>query len=109
MVCLYTIAESWLNDRASNKNRGSVLSIYMIVLYASMAIGMFFLNFSKPENFQPFILVSLFMSLSLVPILLTKKKPPKFKKIIGMKIKELYEASPFGMVSALLCLSLIHI
>ena len=103
MVCLYTIAESWLNDRASNKNRGSVLSIYMIVLYASMAIGMFFLNFSKPENFQPFILVSLFMSLSLVPILLTKKKPPKFKKIIGMKIKELYEASPFGMVSALLC------
>ena len=103
MVCLYTIAESWLNDRASNKNRGSVLSIYMIVLYGSMAIGMFFLNFSKPENFQPFILVSLFMSLSLVPILLTKKKPPKFKKIIGMKIKELYEASPFGMVSALLC------
>ena len=26
------------------------------------------------------------MSLSLVPILLTKKKAPKFKKIIGMKI-----------------------
>ena len=32
MVSIYTIAESWLNDRASNKNRGSVLSIYMIVL-----------------------------------------------------------------------------
>ena len=99
MVLIYTIAESWLNDRASNKNRGSVLSIYMIVLFSSMAIGMFFLNFSRPENFQPFILVSLFMSLSLVPILLTKKKAPKFKKIIGMKIKELYEASPFGTVS----------
>ena len=103
MVCLYTIAESWLNDRASNKNRGSVLSIYMIVLFSSMAIGMFFLNFSRPENFQPFILVSLFMSLSLVPILLTKKKAPKFKKIIGMKIRELYEASPFGIVGAVLC------
>ena len=77
MVCLYTIAESWLNDRASNKNRGSVLSIYMIVLFGSMAIGMFFLNFSRPENFQPFILVSLFMSLSLVPILLTKKESSK--------------------------------
>ena len=76
MVCLYTIAESWLNDRASNKNRGSVLSIYMIVLFSSMAIGMF-LNFSRPENFQPFILVSLFMSLSLVPILLTKKESSK--------------------------------
>ena len=103
MVCLYTIAESWLNDRASNKNRGSVLSIYMIILFGSMAVGMFFLNFSKPANFQPFILVSLLMSLSLVPILLTKKKAPKFKKIIGMRIKELYESSPFGMVSAILC------
>ena len=38
MVCLYTIAESWLNDRASNKNRGSVLSIYMIVLLSLIHI-----------------------------------------------------------------------
>ncbi len=101
MVSMYTIAESWLNDRSSNKNRGSVLSIYMIVLYGSMALGMFFLNFSKPENFQPFILVSLFMSLALIPILLTKRKAPTFKKITGMSLKELYKTSPLGMVGSL--------
>ena len=101
MVSIYTIAESWLNDRSSNRNRGSVLSIYMIVLYGSMAVGMFFLNFSKPENFQPFILVSLFMSLSLIPILLTKRKAPTFKKITGMSLKELYKTSPLGMVGSL--------
>ena len=101
MVSIYTIAESWLNDRSSNKNRGSVLSIYMIVLYGSMAIGMFFLNFSKPENFQPFILVSLFMSLALIPILMTKRKAPTFKKITGMSLKELYQVSPLGMVGSL--------
>jgi len=101
MVSIYTIAESWLNDRSSNKNRGSVLSIYMIVLYGSMGIGMFFLNFSKPENFQPFILVSLFMSLALIPILLTKRKAPTFKKISSMSLSELYEVSPLGMVGSL--------
>ena len=101
MVSMYTIAESWLNDRSTNKNRGSVLSIYMIVLYGSMALGMFFLNFSKPENFQPFILVSLFMSLSLIPILLTKRKAPNFKKIQGMTLKELYKTSPLGMIGSL--------
>ena len=101
MVSIYTIAESWLNDRSSNKNRGSVLSIYMIVLYGSMAIGMFFLNFSKPENFQPFILVSLFMSLALIPILMTKRKAPTFKTITGMSLKELYQTSPLGMVGSL--------
>ena len=42
MVCIYTVAESWLNDRSSNKNRGSVLSIYMVILYGSMGVGMFY-------------------------------------------------------------------
>ncbi len=100
MVCIYTVAESWLNDRSSNKNRGSVLSVYMVILYGSMGIGMFLLNFSKPENFQPFILVSVITSAALIPILLTKKKPPTFKKIRAMSLKDLYEASPFGMVSS---------
>jgi MFS family permease len=90
MVCIYTVAESWLNDRSNNKNRGSVLSIYMVILYGSMGIGMFLLNFSRPENYQPFILVSIITSIALIPILLTKKKPPKFKKIKGMPLIELY-------------------
>ena len=101
MVCIYTVAESWLNDRSSNKNRGSVLSIYMVILYGTMGIGMFLLNFSSPTNFQPFILVSVITSAALIPILLTKKKPPTFKKIKAMTLAELYKASPFGMVSSL--------
>ena len=101
MVCIYTVAESWLNDRSSNKNRGSILSVYMVILYGSMGIGMFLLNFSKPQNFQPFILISVITSAALIPILLTKKKPPKFKKIKAMSLKNLYDASPFGMVSSL--------
>ena len=102
MASIYTIAESWLNDRSSNKNRGSILSIYMIILYGSIGIGMFFLNFSAPENFEPFILVSLLMSIALIPILMTKRKAPTFKKIQVMSLKELYETSPLGMVSALI-------
>ena len=101
MVCIYTVAESWLNDRSSNKNRGSVLSIYMVILYGSMGIGMFLLNFSSPGNYEPFILVSIITSFALIPILLTKKKPPTFKKIKAMPLKELYQTSPFGMISAL--------
>ncbi len=100
MVCIYTVAESWLNDRSSNKNRGSVLSVYMVVLYGSMGIGMFLLNFSAPTNFQPFILISVITSAALIPILLTKKKPPTFKRIKAMSLRELYTSSPFGMVSS---------
>jgi MFS family permease len=73
MVSIYTVAESWLNDRASNKNRGSVLSIYMVILYGAMGCGMLFLNFSNP---------------------------PTFKKIEAMSLQEVYISSPFGMVSS---------
>ena len=66
MVCIYTVAESWLNDRSSNKNRGSVLSIYMVILYGSMGIGMFLLNFSNPINYEPFILISIITSIALI-------------------------------------------
>jgi len=42
----------------------------------------------------------LFMSLALIPILLTKRKAPTFKKITGMSLKELYKTSPLGMVGS---------
>ena len=100
MVSIYTVAESWLNDRASNKNRGSVLSIYMVILYGAMGLGMFLLNFSDPLNFQPFILISVITSAALIPILLTKRKAPTFKKISKMSLQEVFISSPFGMVSS---------
>jgi MFS family permease len=100
MVSIYTITESWLNDRSSNKNRGSVLSLYMLIIYASMGIGMFLLNFSSPQNFEPFILISLLMSMALIPILMSKRKAPTFKKIQGMSLRELYETSPLGVFGA---------
>ena len=100
MVSIYTVAESWLNDRANNKNRGSVLSIYMVILYGSMGFGMFFLNFSNPIKLEPFILISILTSAALIPILLTKRKAPTFKKIESMSLKEAYISSPFGIVSS---------
>ena len=74
MVCIYTVAESWLNDRSSNKNRGSVLIYIYGNLYGAMGIGMFLLNFSSPQNFQPFILISVITSAALNSYFINKKK-----------------------------------
>ncbi len=99
LVSCYVVTESWLNDRATNKNRGQLLSAYMMVIYFGLAIGML-LNVSKPEDYEPFILVSILLSLALVPILLTKRPAPKFKKIETISIKELYKISPLGSLSS---------
>ena len=100
LVSCYVVSESWLNDRATNKNRGQLLSAYMIVLYFGLALGMLLLNVSEPNAYEPFILVSILLSLALVPILLTKRPAPKFKKIGTISVKELYKISPLGSVSS---------
>ena len=100
LVSCYVVTESWLNDRATNKNRGQLLSAYMMVIYFGLAIGMLLLNISKPENYEPFILVSILLSVALVPILLTKRPAPKFKKIETISINELFKISPLGTLSS---------
>ena len=99
MIGIFIIVESWLNDRATNKTRGKVLSLYMLVTYLGMSMGNLLLNVSSPKNYEPFIMISLLFSIALVPILLTKRKPPTFKKISSIKIKELFKISPFGSFS----------
>jgi MFS family permease len=107
LIGVYIVVESWLNDRATNRNRGGVLSIYMFITFTGLAVGTLLLNFNKPQEYEPFILTSLLFSIALVPILLTKRAAPKFKKIGFMKIKQLYKISPFGTFS-MLCTGLIH-
>ena len=107
LVSCYIVAESWLNDRATNRTRGKILSAYMITLFTGLGIGMLLLNFDSPKNYEPFILVSLLLSISLIPILLTKRPAPKFKKIGTIKIKQLYNISPLGVVSSF-CTGVIH-
>ncbi len=107
LVSCFIVAESWLNDRATNKNRGQLLSAYMIILFVGLGIGTLLLNVGNPKNFEPFILVSLLMSAALVPILLTKRSAPKFKKIGAISTKELYKISPLGTVSSF-CTGAIH-
>ena len=107
IIGIFIVVESWLNDRANNRTRGQVLSVYMFISLMGLALGTLLLNFSSPEKYEPFILISLLLSLALIPILLTKRKPPKFKKITGIKIKDLYKISPLGTVS-MFCTGFIH-
>ena len=107
LVSIFIVMESWLNDRANNRTRGQLLSIYMFITLIGLSLGTLLLNFSSPEKYEPFILISLLLSLALIPILLTKRKPPKFKKLGYIDIKGLYKTSPLATVS-MFCTGIIH-
>ena len=107
IVAIFIVMESWLNDRANNRTRGQLLSIYMFITLMGLSLGTLLLNFSSPEKYEPFILISLLLSSALIPILLTKRKAPKFKKLGYIDIKGLYKTSPLATVS-MFCTGLIH-
>jgi MFS family permease len=98
---LYVVAESWLNDRATNETRGQILSIYMVVTYGGMTAGQFLLNLGDPAGFDLFVLISVMVSLALVPISLTAVSAPTFDAPSPVRLRQLYVISPLGVVGGL--------
>ena len=94
----YVVTESWLNDRASNETRGSLLSVYMVIVTGSMGAGQFLLNLAQPDSIDLFILISIIISFGLIPILLTVKPAPNFATSSKMSVIDLYRASPLALI-----------
>ena len=95
---LYVVAESWLNDRATNETRGQILSIYMVVAYGGMTVGQLLLNVAHPGGFALFVLISVLVSLALVPISLTAAPAPSFDAPARVGLRQLYRISPLGVL-----------
>jgi len=94
---LYIVSESWINDAAENGTRGKLLSFYMLVSLGGMAGGQMLLNLSHPSGFELFVLVSLLISLSVIPILLSTARAPQFDVQENVSILQLYRVSPLGV------------
>ena len=98
---IYVVAESWLNDRATNETRGQLLSVYMVISYVGVALGQLLLNVADPLGYGLFILGSVCISIALVPLLLSAGPAPHFETLSPINIKELFQISPLGVVGAL--------
>ena len=93
-VCL----ESWLNRVARPDNRSATLAAYMIALYAGQAVGQFLLNLGDNAPALPFMASAVLLSLSVLPVVLTKIDQPQMEEVAPFSLKRLYEASPLGIV-----------
>ena len=95
---IYVVAESWLNDRANRSNRGRLFATYMLVLYGGLGAAQFLLIVSNPLTPTPFMLVSVLISLAMVPIVLSAQQVPERAAPGKVRLRELYRNSPLGVV-----------
>ena len=95
---VYITAESWLNNAATNDNRGQLLSSYMVVQMAGIVAAQLLLLVGDPGGFELFVLISVLVSISFAPILLSITPTPAFEATKPMSIKHLFKTSPLGCV-----------
>ncbi len=99
---LFIVAESWLNGHATNRNRGALLSIYFVTQAGGNAGGQLFLGAGDPQAVLLFVIVSVLISLALVPILLVSNVSPRFERPEHLSFRELFRLSPMGVTGAFL-------
>lgn len=102
-ICgLYTVIESWLNDQATTENRGQILSVYTFLVLSAMAGGQQLIGAAPLSSATPFMLVAVVISLSILPVGLTRKLAPAPIESTRSRITFLFRRSPTAAYAAVL-------
>lgn len=100
---IYVVAESWINHSASNASRGQALSLYLVVQMSGMVLGQLLLNVADPSGYNLFVLITVLVSLSFAPVLLSSSThAPVISATRPMSLRELINTSPLACFGILL-------
>ncbi len=99
---LYVITESWLNAKSANRIRAQVLSVYFVIQMAGPALGTAIVGLPDPSGNLLFGIVSILISLAIVPLLLSANKAPEFTAPERMPVRKLYKITPMAVLGIVL-------
>ena len=97
---LYMVIESWLNECADAKVRGRVFAIYMVMCYLGGTIGQTLLNLANDKSQTIYLVVGIFMVLSIIPISLTRSIHPKLPEPEGIRLVTICRKTPIGLAGS---------
>jgi len=96
------VVESWLNERASRENRGTLFSIYQMVNFAASTAGQLLLVIKPPSDQFFYAIGAIFYCLAVLPTALSHAKTPQPINQVRLDLRRLYRVSPVGAVVAFL-------
>ncbi|MEE4282782.1 MAG: MFS transporter, partial [Pseudomonadales bacterium] len=97
----YLVIESWLNEYTNNAKRGRILAVYTVIVLLSMSVGQLLINLGSPSGFTTIVLGTLLLSLSIIPVALSKVEQPAPLATLEFRFKDIYHASPAAVGGAL--------
>ena len=93
---LFAVMESWLNARVTNDTRARTLSIYRFVDLGSVTFAQYMIPTVGIDGFALFAVISMALTLSLVPISFADKSSPAAPEAIKFDVRALWNISPLA-------------
>lgn len=93
---LFTIMESWLNSGVSNADRARVLALYRIVDIGSVTGAQFLIPIFGTDGFTIFAIMSIMITLSLVPVSLGDRTNPTPPDAVKLDLRRAWLISPLA-------------
>jgi MFS family permease len=97
---LYMVIESWLNVMAPNRLRGRLFSLYTATTLLALGTGQYLLMLGEVSGFDLFAIITILISLSLLPIVLTRIAQPVMNLApTNLGLMRLLSISPLGVAT----------
>lgn len=99
---LFAVVESWLNARVTNSTRARTLSIYRFVDLGSVTAAQYLIPVFGLGGFDLFAIISMALTLSLVPISFADRSSPAPPQDVKFDIRVLWSVSPLATVGCII-------
>lgn len=100
---VYVVAESWLNDLATNENRGRLLAVYSVLTMLFYGLGQFALALFDTRLIIGFAVAAIVTSMAVAPVSLSESAvAPTVEDRVDVSLRQLAKIVPTGIVSCLL-------
>jgi MFS family permease len=97
------IVESWLNEVADNKSRGTIFSIYVTINLVSSTVGQMAMSLTGTAGYLPFVIGAISFICAVLPTALTKSPQPRPLASAKLDLPLLIKTSPVAAVAAFCC------
>ncbi len=91
---IFAVSESWIADATPSERRGAVISVYQILGRAGLIAGPFLVALPPFDLTDGFIIAGIFLSLSLVPIVFTRRSQPALPQSETASPLRLFDIAP---------------
>lgn len=98
---LFIVAQSWLNDVVGNEIRGRVMAIFYVAYVIGIGCGSYLIAFIDISSSTAPIVSIAFAALSIIPVGLTRLRPPAPPETSSIAIRSVWRVSPVALVGML--------